>query len=499
MQRLSLSVQLAIILALAMITSLLAVIVVDRINEISRAKNDYFGSADGMAFTLLNLHAELSENDFRLAVTMASDPHLWVQYGPWEGLHAMDARDRDREVVLLEKSPIPEAATAARVGSRTYKYVPKVRGNPEEIARNTPRLFALGNQPKQTIKLPPKDGKPYGWVLAPEDPSKQELSPQRKEGWSPLALGNRPTTVYTVALQPAGDDNWIVVYRLVRPAPLGGTLSIAAYAVLAGLGVSGLALLVGSRVMTPFRQVAHQAERLGRGERAAEVQVAGARDVREIVSAFNKMNARVSQATDYQIGLLRSLGHDLKGPLAAISRLVSDVGPNATRVQIEARLHSVQSIVEDIMSFSRAVMRDGELEVTDMASMLDTVIDEQVELGANAIADTPDRLLLKCRANAMQRCLRNLVENAIKYGGSVRATLAQDGEEAVVQIDDDGPGIPEDEIESAFQPFYRLAHDERGSGLGLAIARTIVIDQGGTLSLSNRPEGGLRAELKLPL
>jgi signal transduction histidine kinase len=219
------------------------------------------------------------------------------------------------------------------------------------------------------------------------------------------------------------------------------------------------ALVLGRRVMAPFRRVSQRAELLGRGERAPDVPVEGPKDVREIVSAFNAMNARVSQATDYQIGLLRSLGHDLKGPLASVGRLVSTVGPEETRAQIETRLGSVQSIVEAIMSFSRAVMRDGALETTDMAAMLHAVVDEQADLGADAVAEAPDRLLLSCRVNAMERCLRNLVENALKYGGAVEARLFAQGDEAVIQIDDRGPGIPEDEIESAFQPFYRLADD----------------------------------------
>jgi len=346
----------------------------------------------------------------------------------------------------------------------------------------------------------PQDGKPRRWVLQPElDEAGDVVIPSATgPDGEPIEPRSSKVQVYTVAMLPEGSEDWIVLHKCMRAPNVWGSIAIGLYSLMAAVVVAIVALLLGRLAMAPFRRVAHQAELLGRGDRASPVPVDGPRDVREIVTAFNRMNARVSQATDYQIGLLHSLGHDLKGPLASVKRLVGDVGPDETRAQIEHRLDSVQTIVNAIMSFSRAVLRDGELEVTDLAAMLNTVINEQADLGADAEAETPDRLLLTCRINAMERCLRNLVENALKYGGSVRATLFTDDSEAVIQIDDTGPGIPDDEIESAFQPFYRLADDTKGSGLGLAIARTIVIDQGGSLTLTNRPEGGLRAELRLP-
>lgn len=497
MRRLNLGHQLAMILALSMITSLLAVVAVDRVNEVHRSENEYHGGTDVLALTLLEQHARLSPEEFETAVALAQHPSNWIYFGPWDGLHPHDTRDTVWEGNLAQLENLRATPVdAVLVGRRTFGFAP-VRPPPGDV-RRAPRALSIGDLPRQMLLQPPSDGSPRHWVVMPNVAGFKPSFGLPPEAGAPL---RKPKTVevYTVAMQPAGGNDWIVVYRLVRPPPLGGTISIALYALFAGGVVAGLALLVGRQVMTPFRRVARHAELLGRGERAPEVLVAGPRDVREIVSAFNSMNARVSQATDYQIGLLRSLGHDLKGPLAAVSRLVGDVGPCKTRDQIETRLGRVQLIVEDIIAFSRAVARDGNLEVTDMAAMLDTVIDEQADLGADAVAITPDRLLLKCRANAMERCLRNLVENALKYGGSVKATLRNDGDEAVIQIDDDGPGIPEDEIESSFQPFYRLADDDCGNGLGLAIARTIVIDQGGTLGLSNRTTGGLRAELHLPI
>jgi signal transduction histidine kinase len=306
-------------------------------------------------------------------------------------------------------------------------------------------------------------------------------------------------TVFTFALKLRGEDNWVTLYRLFRPPPFSVEITQLLFSAFAALFIGSLAVIVGRSNMKPLQDLRQGAAVLGRGDRAPDVPVRGAKDVQEIVVAFNEMNARVSQSTDYQIGLLRSLGHDIKGPLASVDRLVTDINPDETRAQIERRLGRVHDIIDSIMSFSRAVMRDGELERTDLAAILEAVIDEQVDLGAKASADVPDRLLVTCRINAMERCLRNVVGNAVKYGGSAHARLFVEAGDAVIQIDDTGPGIPPEALESVFQPFQRLAEDPDGTGLGLAIARTIVVDQGGTLTLSNRPEGGLRAQLRFSL
>ncbi|MGH0002978.1 sensor histidine kinase [Pseudovibrio ascidiaceicola] len=251
--------------------------------------------------------------------------------------------------------------------------------------------------------------------------------------------------------------------------------------------------------MKPIWRLSLEAERLGRGELVSPLAVEGPRDTQEIIKSFNRMNERITRTVDYQIGLLRSLAHDLKGPLAGIQRLVGSVGPDNARNQIEAHLTRVQNNINSIMSFSRAVMRDGDFEPIDLALLLDVVIEERCELGDLAQMADAEPVIVTCRVNAIQRCLFNLLENACKYGGAAHATVSKDGGEAVITVDDNGPGIPEDELEHVFQPFARLATDVPGSGLGLAIVKTIVADQGGSIRLLNRPKGGLRAELRLPL
>jgi len=430
---------------------------------------------------------------------------------PVPGLHPGDVRNPAFEQEMQEALSRPGLEIAdIIIATREFdQFWLRPRPGPRG---DRPSLLNLAEAPR--VPLVRRAGSVPSWVTgdwADRDPtgrtprlSDPETGPPRnipRDGATPPMPGAdaRMTTVkvHTVAVRLEGQDDWTTVYRLnrglrVAVEPLSVLLSGLA-AVIIGI----VAILIGRSNMRPLHDMRRSAMALGRGDRAPDVEIRGARDVQDIVRAFNSMNARVSQATDYQIGLLHSLGHDLKGPLASVGRLVTNLGPDETRAQIEQRLENVQGIIDSIISFSRAVMRDGEMETVDLSEMLHTVIDERSDLGATAEAQTPGRTLVTCRANATERCLRNLVENAIKYGGSAQARLYLDGDDAVIQIDDDGPGIPAEEIETVFQPFQRLADDVSGTGLGLAIARTIAIDQGGTLTLTNRAQGGLRAELRL--
>lgn len=153
-----------------------------------------------------------------------------------------------------------------------------------------------------------------------------------------------------------------------------------------------------------------------------------------------------------------------------------------------------------VVALTRATLRDGDVEQLDLGSLLDTLIEEadmrgdRVEEGAIA-----PRIIAPARFHALGRALRNLIENAVRYGGNARISLESDAGFAVITIDDDGPGIDPEKLETVTRPFVRLSDDPRGTGLGLSIASTIIHDHGGALTLENRPQGGVRQNVRLPL
>jgi len=173
-----------------------------------------------------------------------------------------------------------------------------------------------------------------------------------------------------------------------------------------------------------------------------------------------------------------------------------------------ASIEDITRSLDDILSLARVGRPSDPLERTDLAALLAAVVEEFEDMGQPVeLADT-QRLAMPLRATWLRRALRNLIENALRYGERARVSLARDGRQAVVRIEDDGPGIPEGEIAAMMEPFARgdasRNRETGGSGLGLTLARAIAEQHGGTLTLTNRlaPDGkvqGLIAELRLPI
>ena len=184
------------------------------------------------------------------------------------------------------------------------------------------------------------------------------------------------------------------------------------------------------------------------------------------------------------------------------AEFVEDAG---TKVKIVAALDEMQRMTEDTLAFIREDMHREETRTVDLHALLDSVAADLAELGHEvAVTDTgTDRVLFACRTVALRRALRNLLENGAVHGARATARVGRDGSGVRVVIEDEGPGIPEDDLERVFEPFVRLeasrSRDTGGSGLGLAIARSIVRGHGGDIHLENRSEGGLRTTIALPV
>lgn len=305
-------------------------------------------------------------------------------------------------------------------------------------------------------------------------------------------------TLTALAVRLAGEQDWINFYTMSAPLRWSALILSSAVETALGLALLVVLLLIIRQVMRPLRRLAHDAEAIGRGEDAGAIEGAGSADVRETIDAFNRMRERISQSFAYQSAMLQSLGHDVRGPLSGVRRL-AEAAPPGVRDPLLARLASVEDVVRSITSFSRATRRDGAISRVDLHSLLEVLVEEQLDQGHEANLQASVGPIVRGRHNALERLVRNLIENAVKYGGCARVRLTRSDRSALIEIEDDGPGIAPDMIEAAFRPFERLDAKGPGTGLGLAIAKAIAVDHGGTLTLHNRAPIGLRAVLRLPL
>ena len=291
-----------------------------------------------------------------------------------------------------------------------------------------------------------------------------------------------------------------------EPRALGTLLmqTLVLYVVLVGL----LAFLL-RRITRPLGALTRRLDTFAE-TRALDGQLepSGPEDTRRLIAAHNAMEARIAALLDEKDVMLGAIGHDLKTPLAALRVRIESVEDDAERGKMAASIEDITRSLDDILSLARVGRSSEPLERTELSALLASVVEEYEDMGEPVDLGTTQRIALRLRATWLRRALRNLVGNALRYGERARIGLHQDGHEAVVTIEDDGPGIPEGEIGAMLEPFARgeasRNRETGGAGLGLTLARAIAEQHGGRLVLRNRrnAEGavqGLIAELRLPI
>jgi signal transduction histidine kinase len=312
-----------------------------------------------------------------------------------------------------------------------------------------------------------------------EGPLVELAQPLRKGGWLSVRWVRRPVP------SPAPD--------LLVAAALGTILTGAAAAWLAG------------RVSRPLSALAYAAGEVARGRAAPRLRVHGPQDIRLAAESFNEMSGRVTRTLESQRQLLSAVGHDLRTPLAAMRITAEFVEDRDLQDRLLRNLNELQAMTEAVLSAARAGPGE-EARRVDLSALIESVCDDLIEMGLPVQVDIEGLAPCLCRPNEIRRAVRNLVENAVRYGGSARVSLKRDPEFFIAAVEDDGPGIPDDKLEEVFEPFVRLERSRSsatgGSGLGLTLARSIAREHGGDLIVENRRGAnrvfGLKALLRLP-
>lgn len=336
-----------------------------------------------------------------------------------------------------------------------------------------------------------------------------ELSPGVWRPWRPREdearaeqrAPHRRIEGLVVAVQLA-DGRWLNAHAVAPPSPAGPARSAMLTVLLMAALVGGGAMLIVRRLIAPLRALAVAAERLGRGETVAPLPDRGPEEVRRTTMAFNAMQERLHRFIDDRTRLLAAISHDLRTPITTLRLRAEFIEDEETRARILATLDEMQRMVEATLAFAGEQASREATRTVDLAGLLESVVGELVDLGTDVRLAPASRLPYPCRPTALTRAVRNLVENAARYGERARVQLVADAKGVAIIVEDDGPGIPPDQIEAAFAPFVRLegsrSQETGGIGLGLAIARTIARAHGGDVTLANRAGGGLAATLSLP-
>lgn len=343
--------------------------------------------------------------------------------------------------------------------------------------------------------LPRGDG-----ARPPPPPPPDEAGPVRGRPTS-LPLLERPTVRWRVSVQ-LDDGEWLNaehLYELGLP-PWLKTVLLQNAVILAAM----LLLVVPAVGFATRRlaQVARAADKVGRGEDTDPLPESGVFEVRQLTQAFNAMSLRLRRFVQGRTQMLAGISHDLRTPITALRLRADMVDDEENRERMLALIADMQHLTESTLTLARDDSFTEKTEMVDLSALVEAECDDLSDAGLDVAAEVDRGITFACRPRSLRRAIRNLAENAAKYGKRARIGIEDHARHVAITIDDNGPGIPEADMERAFQPFVRLeasrSRETGGSGLGLAIARSIVRNHGGDIVLTNRPEGGLRATVSLP-
>jgi len=294
-----------------------------------------------------------------------------------------------------------------------------------------------------------------------------------------------------------------VTYRVLRmpggaPLPRNLFLNLSLLVLLLVIVLYVAAL----NITRPLSDLARAADSVGRDTRPAQALAErGARELRDAARAFNTMQDRLHRYLDSRTRVLAAMSHDLKTPLTRLRLQVEALENPPMQARIGRELDEMESMVREALALFRG-LDDGEPPTAiDIEELLAQIREEFTDMGAAVTVGGHALRPFTGKAHALKRCLTNLIANAVKFGTRAEI-LIEDGADLVIRVRDRGPGIPEEELERVFEPFYRLEssrnRDSGGTGLGLSIARDVAQAHGGSLQLANAPGGGLEATLRLP-
>lgn len=304
-----------------------------------------------------------------------------------------------------------------------------------------------------------------------------------------------------VASLKLADGRWAVVQPSPAPFPNRWQRRVLLWFVIALGVVVPLGWLFARRLVTPLQSFAQAAEQLGRAPTAAIVPLDGPAEIGRAAHAFNLMQRRLRAFVDDRTTMIGAISHDLRTPLTRMRFRIEDVNECDVRDGLLEEVEEMEAMITQVIEFIRDASAPGTRERLDLRVVVDDAAEDARLIGGDVTIEHAEFAPVEVDVLGMRRLLDNLLENALKYGERARIRLRTDAESIFVDIIDDGPGVPGEELERVFEPFYRgeeaVASEKKGSGLGLAVCRSIARAHGGDVRLV-RDAGAFKAELCLP-
>jgi signal transduction histidine kinase len=277
---------------------------------------------------------------------------------------------------------------------------------------------------------------------------------------------------------------------------------VLAWLFVSAVAVAPFAWALAHRFAKPIRAFAAAAERLGRDPRAPPLELEGPGEIAEAAAAFNTMQSRLNRYVDDRTTVMSAVAHDLRTPLMRLG-LRLEAAPDDLRRACEGDIRDMQGLVSTALAYVRETSQPPVRRPLDLRSLAETVVDDLADRGEAVTLAPGDPVVLNANPAAIKAMVTNLVMNAVKYAGGAEVSLTLADDHAVLEVRDRGPGIPPEDLDHVFEPFFRgersRNRDTGGVGLGLPSARAVARAHGGEVDLANRAGGGLIATVRLPV
>lgn len=262
-------------------------------------------------------------------------------------------------------------------------------------------------------------------------------------------------------------------------------------------------LWLGRRAAKSLNHLTRAVASVGREPDSSDLQPQGPLDVQRLTKAFLEMRKRISAMLSEKDRMIGAIGHDLRTPLASLRLRAETVDDPDVRAAMIATIAEMDATLEDILTLARLRQSAEEIQTVDVVALVDAVAEDFRALGSDVTFEPSARVTAPLRPVLSRRAIRNLIDNAVKYGARATVCVSRYDQWVVVDIRDEGPGIADADMERVFEDFVRLEQSRNrrtgGSGLGLTLAQEIIAGEGGELELRNRKEGGLQVLVRLPV
>ena len=401
----------------------------------------------------------------------------------------------ERVAVAIERperrrAPMPARPRAGPAGekSEASSFVFVRRG--DEAVVTEPRVSPTPSGPEGTIRLQSEIHARHGGPIVIDSETRRFTVLTERLTFAPFSASLR-----------LEDGRWATV------EPPRGLLSPWQRQMLVALVLSMLLLApvvwwMARRLTRPIRVFAEAAERLGADPEAEPMAAAGPSEVRTAIHAFNDMQGSLRRHMRQRTQTVAAIAHDLRTPLTRL-RFRAEQAPEAVRDRMAADIEEMDALIAQAMAFVRGETATEQRERFDLTALAADCAAGFAETGEAVAFEGDLPLPVDADPTALRRALGNLIANAVQYGGGARVRAFSADDRAVVSVEDDGPGLAENELAAVFEPFHRgersRSRETGGAGLGLTVARQAARAAGGDVTLINRPDGGLTARLELPL